>query len=581
MGTVHLAKMDGPEGFNKLAVVKELRADLADSREFIQMFLDEARLAARLTHPNVVHTYGANQEDGRLYLALEYLDGQPWSRIRHTLWESGSLPYTLHVKVLAEVLAGLHYAHELRDYDGTPLCVVHCDMSPQNVFVTYDGQVKVVDFGVARGMTRGPSAATRAVIGKIAYMAPEQARGDELDRRTDIFSVGVMLWEALAGRRFVDGSDWSEIRRRRAVGDEPRARELGPTVPKAFSEICDRALALDPDERFSTAAEFREVLLGALNHDMQDVDRVRLGELVSQAFARDRARVHALIERHLKGGSRFKSSIEDLVASLQGSDPAEHTLKADLTELASVSRLPSEMAVIEASHSASLHVKRRKQPLKWVGACALAVGLLGAGFALRSSVMSHSGEGAANSAPPALPLPSPAAPAQLTASVATAADPQRTGGKTEASAQTIELVITADPPEASLQLDGVQLASNPYTGRVRKSSGLHVVRASGPMLQSQEQVITLEQDQVIAFNLSSLPTLPAGSARGVRPRAPAPARRAGANSGAVAPPSEDTPAPAATPPVHAQSADGFDTPVRPHPPANNNGRVIYDEDPYR
>src|ERR1700759_3875497 len=166
MGTVYLTKMDGPAGFNKLAVVKELRADLTGSKALVEMFLHEARLAARLTHPNVVHTYGANEQDGGLYLAMEYLDGQPWSRIRHALWQRGSLPFGLHVKVLAEILAGLHYAHELRDYDGTPLQVVHCDVSPQNVFVTYDGQVKVVDFGVARAASGEKKSGGKLLIGK-------------------------------------------------------------------------------------------------------------------------------------------------------------------------------------------------------------------------------------------------------------------------------------------------------------------------------------------------------------------------------------------------------------------------------
>ena len=193
MGTVWLTKLPGPAGFNKLAVVKELRADLTGSAAFVEMFLNEARLAARLTHPNVIHTYGANEDRGRLYIAMEYLDGQPWSQVRHVLWANRSLPLALHLKVLADTLTGLHYAHELRDYDGTALQVVHRDMSPQNVFVTYDGLVKVVDFGVARALpsprlTPPPPAGSLAppprkseapmFVGKVAYSGPEQLRGE-------------------------------------------------------------------------------------------------------------------------------------------------------------------------------------------------------------------------------------------------------------------------------------------------------------------------------------------------------------------------------------------------------------------
>jgi serine/threonine-protein kinase len=257
MGTVWLTKLPGPAGFNKLAVVKELRADLTGSDAFVDMFLNEARLAARLTHPNVIHTYGANEDRGRLYIAMEYLDGQPWSQVRHALWVNRSLPLALHLKVLADALTGLHYAHELRDYDGTALQVVHRDMSPQNVFVTYDGLVKVVDFGVARALPSPrltppppagslfPSAApprkseAPMFVGKVAYSGPEQIRGETVDRRADVFAVGVMLWEALAGRRLMetDGQDRLEAVRKRANEPAPRIRDVVSSMPRVLSDI--------------------------------------------------------------------------------------------------------------------------------------------------------------------------------------------------------------------------------------------------------------------------------------------------------------------------------------------------------
>jgi serine/threonine protein kinase len=417
MGTVHLAKMDGPAGFNKLAVVKELRTELAGSREFVELFLDEARLAARLTHPNVVHTYGANEDAGRLYLALEYLEGQPWSRVRHALWSRGELPFVLHVKVLAEVLAGLHHAHELRDYDGTPLQVVHCDVSPPNVFVTYEGQVKVVDFGVARAVNAKARSSPDMIVGKLSYMAPEQARGEVLDRRADVFSVGVMLWEALAGRRFADSDQPSEIRRRRAIGAEPRLKEVAPNVPAGLIEICDRALALRPEDRFASAALFREALLRCLNEEFQDVDRAHLGELISVNFEQERSRVHRLIARHLKDSLPHKSSIEDLVASLRPGESTEYTMRADLTELASVSRLPDEAAVIEASSTAQVRLLRRRVPAAWVVAAIGLLLLVAATWSLDSNEAGHSAEGVRERSIPLDPLQPPSA-AEVTVSSA-------------------------------------------------------------------------------------------------------------------------------------------------------------------
>src|SRR6478609_2122263 len=192
MAEVYLALLEGDLGFNKLLVLKRIRPELAEDPEMMAMFLDEARLSARLHHANVVETHEVAQEDGHTFMVMEYLEGQSLHRILHRLRRHGGLPKAMHFQILADMLAGLHHAHELSDWDETPLGVVHRDVTPQNVFVTYDGRVKVVDFGIAK--VRGASSETRAgvVKGKVAYMAPEQARGEPVDRRTDIFAAGVM-----------------------------------------------------------------------------------------------------------------------------------------------------------------------------------------------------------------------------------------------------------------------------------------------------------------------------------------------------------------------------------------------------
>jgi serine/threonine-protein kinase len=572
MGTVYLTKMDGPSGFNKLAVVKELRADLVGSKDFAEMFLNEARLAARLTHPNVVHTYEANDHQGRLYLAMEYLDGQPWSRVRELLWKNGSLPFPLHVRVLIETLAGLHYAHELRDYDGTSLQVVHCDMSPHNVFVTYDGQVKVVDFGVARAVTADRRPEKGILVGKLAYIAPEQAKGKQLDRRADVFAVGVMLWEALAGRRFADSQDLNEMRRRRALGAEPRIREVVPNAPRALAEICDRALALSPADRFATAAEFRDALL-ASGEPLQDLDQVRLAELVADAFKEDRARVHGIIERNFKSAQSLASSVEDLVAALTP-NAGDHTLKADLSELASVSRLRDDVAVIEASGSASIRVERRKRPLILLagavaGVLALTIWLLRPNEPTPTAhplpeVASDKGTTA-----PATPTPAAVGGAQTAVSTA----PAKPATRDTAAPGTVQLSVSAQPAAATILMDGVPLPSNPFISRVHADGELHLLRASAPGMQPQERVIPLDSDRVVSFKL----TPPVGASKAVSARGPRRPQKAGTGSQAAA---HDDAVVAPSDPAHARprGADtAFDAPLVP----NAGKREIYEEDPYR
>src|SRR6185436_17380332 len=201
MASVFLSVVPGPVGVNKLLVVKLLREEVSHDEDFVAMFVNEARLAARLNHANVVQTYEVGVEGRQHYLAMDYLDGQPLHAVLRKAGRSG-VPLEVQVRILAEALAGLHYAHTLRDFDGTDLRVVHRDVSPQNIFVNYDGQVKVVDFGIAKAAGAASNTQSGVFKGKLSYVAPEQAGGDLVDARADVFSVGVMLWEAIARKRF-------------------------------------------------------------------------------------------------------------------------------------------------------------------------------------------------------------------------------------------------------------------------------------------------------------------------------------------------------------------------------------------
>ncbi|HEU4408539.1 MAG TPA: serine/threonine-protein kinase [Polyangiaceae bacterium] len=304
MANVFLAVAPGPAGFNKLVVIKQLRANLAEGEEFLTMFLDEARLAARLNHPNVIHTYEVGQDEALPYLAMEYLDGQPLHRVLKRFGGDQALPLEAHLRILCDALAGLRYAHELCDYDGQPLNVVHRDVSPHNIFVTYEGTIKVVDFGIAKAMSQSVETRSGMLKGKIAYMSPEQARCDEVDLRSDLFAVGVMLWEAAARRRLWSGlSDIIVLQRLVAGPPPPSPRSVNPAVPEQIERVCMRALSHAREGRYASAAELQGELEAFLERQPGRMTSREVGKLIAERFSKEREVMHALISQQLKGAS--------------------------------------------------------------------------------------------------------------------------------------------------------------------------------------------------------------------------------------------------------------------------------------
>lgn len=326
MAEVFVAVARGPAGFNKLVVVKRLLADLAGDEGFRAMFLQEARLAARLNHPNVVQTYEVGAGEGDLYLAMEYLEGQPLSRIHRALAASESrLRPATCVRIACDVLAGLHHAHELRDFDGTPLRVIHRDVSPQNVFVTYEGQVKLLDFGIAKAERSSAKTQPGWLKGKYAYMAPEQFVDDDIDRRVDVFTTAIVLWELLAGRSLFGGGTEAMVVRRLLQEPIPRLSAVVPDADPILDEILARALDRDKERRFPTALAMREALAAWLAQHTSEVED--LGRLVSRAFSDAREEVERQVAEQLGGSLRLPSaSVPELdvpsVMSLRSATPA-------------------------------------------------------------------------------------------------------------------------------------------------------------------------------------------------------------------------------------------------------------------
>ena len=265
MAQVYLARRKGAAGFTRPVALKLIHPHLANEPEFVRMFVDEATLSARIEAPNVVHVEELGQLDGTWFQAMEYVHGASLAQVVQALRTAGRrCTPELAAHIVAEVAAGLHAAHETTDAAGAPLGIVHRDVSPQNVLVSYRGNVKVCDFGIAKAMHRAPHTESDSLRGKIAYMAPEHAQGKSVDRRADVYALGVILWELLVLERlFVASHDLLLLERvRHPKIDRPSTRVAD--TPRALDDVVMKMLAVEPADRPQTAGELRRLLLDAV-----------------------------------------------------------------------------------------------------------------------------------------------------------------------------------------------------------------------------------------------------------------------------------------------------------------------------
>ncbi|MDB4970463.1 MAG: Protein kinase [Myxococcales bacterium] len=275
MAEIFLARMVGVLGFDKLVVIKRILPHLSQRNDFIQMFLDEARIATTLVHANIVQTHEVGVHGKSYFMVMEYLPGEDVRSIVRRIGKSdGRLPIDHALNIARGVAAGLQYAHEQRDRDGRSLDIVHRDVTPQNVIVTYDGAVKLLDFGIAKASNRINETRSGSFKGKVPYMSPEQCRGEALDRRSDIFSLGIMLHEMTLCRRLFRGDTDFQILKQIAEGPIVKPCDIDPAYDARLQAIVMKALERDPRRRFQTARELEEAL-EELAHDM----RLRLSPL--------------------------------------------------------------------------------------------------------------------------------------------------------------------------------------------------------------------------------------------------------------------------------------------------------------
>jgi tRNA A-37 threonylcarbamoyl transferase component Bud32 len=483
-------------GASKLAVVKQLRPELAGDQEHRAMFLDEARLSVRLHHPNIVQTYEVGELGGTYFIAMEYLEGQPLSQVLHRAMRE-HFPTDLYLYILVETLRGLVYAHELADFNGAPLGVVHRDVTPHNVFLTYDGQVKIVDFGIAKANSSTERTKTGVFKGKATYSSPEQALGEVVDQRADVYSVGVMLWEAVARRRL-----WAE-RSETAVlvelvnGRRAKLDEVVPNAPPQLVAICERALAQDLADRYPTSRVFLEALESYVAAQPVKAASSQLASRVSELFCTERERIRQTIEEQAMRAETDRRS---------GSMPT-------LLQLAGLA-LPTE-----SGGKARLAGAARGRAGQWVvRAVAAAVVVLGCVVSVAMLAVRNAGAG------------SKTGPAASTAAV-------RASPIAESSAPALPAVVhvrvRTDPESATVLLDGQPF--DPSNGFPR-SAAAHklLVTASGYEPRSLDLAFDADQNLSVALRpiavVPSKPTSPPGPRPAIVSRSVSPKRQGAAQA---------------------------------------------------
>jgi len=437
MATVHYGRLLGPVGFSRTVAIKRLHAQFARDPEFVSMFLDEARLAARIRHPNVVPTLDVVATDGELFLVMEYVPGESFARLVRTAAGMGTVvPPRIVIAIMCGVLRGLHAAHEATNERGEPLGIVHRDVSPQNVLVGIDGQARVLDFGVAKAAGRLQTTRDGKLKGKLAYMSPEQLRGKAVDRRTDIFAAATCLWEGLTGRRLFRGDNEGAIITKILDGDvEAPSKAIPPgevddatlLTIQAVDAIVLKGLVTSLDERWETA----RAMAAALEKAVPPAGVSEVSDWVEH-FAKDvlvsRAQQVADIESNSSVGPISLRAIQEEAASTESNIPPPRDSRARLHSSSDETRqAPPDLSTISVASQAQIpssigNARRRKTMWAVVGG----VGVLGAAavFVGLRALPGPAGPAPAASSAPTSSAPSAAPPPAPSASVAVPPPPE-------------------------------------------------------------------------------------------------------------------------------------------------------------
>ncbi len=453
MARVFVAVSSGLAGFNKLVVLKVLRDELRENQGSLDMFLAEARLAARMNHPNIVQTLEVGEDGGHYFICMEYLEGQTLGRLMKKTVDS-PLPLAGRLELVCQVLEALIYMHAFTDPDGTPLSLVHRDISPNNIFITFDGTAKVLDFGVAKAT--GVSHATEAGMfkGKLGYAAPEQILGNS-DQRSDVFAVGVLLWELLAYRRLSQDRTQQEIVQARMAGIDSELMRQALGVPVELLQICTRASAKLVEDRYGSALEMRDALRAYIRANNLEFSPEQVRGVLDDLYASERSEVRRLVDQRMK-----QANLSDDLPSFGGQ---------------MIPAAPAALGGATLTGNAATYVLPATPPhkSKWIAALVGVAALAAVGGRWLSS---------SNSAAP-VALPSVAA--------STASPEPRSAG---AQPKLVTVKIAASPSDTEILLDGAKLDTNPFLGQFPKDATLHRLELRCVGRVTEARMIRLDQD---------------------------------------------------------------------------------------
>ena len=480
MAEVFLSVVAGPGGFSKLFVVKVMKSELLEEPDSRAMFLDEGRLAARLNHPNIVQTNEVGIEGESHFIAMEFLDGQPLHRILRRARKSDGMPLNWHLYILAEVLHALEYAHAVEDYDGTPLRMVHRDVTPHNVFVTYTGQVKLCDFGIAKTMSSSVETRAGVLKGKVSYMAPEQVLSSQIDRRADLFAVGVMLWEAATGARMWKDQSDLQIMQTLSQGHVPAAVEANPSIDPELAAVIDRALAPRPEDRFGTASEFRQALEAFLFGRTARIKPRAIGEWVSGLFQKERANLQAVVQDQLAGSNSSPPALDPPRVPMGDSSPSRSVQRPPATQ-------PPSLTI------PSVEVKapppRRNRTLAAVIGALLAV----VAFLVIAIVVVLARSRTVTPTPTV-----EAAPAVETVTTPAPTSPQP-------AASRVRVRVAVSPKSATLSLDGKPLSDNPWVTEMPAGPEDHLLTIEADGYETEKRSLRFDENQNLEIQLRRAP----------------------------------------------------------------------------
>ena len=393
MATVWLARLRGKRGFEKLFAVKTIRTELVDDARFQEMFLDEARIASGIQHPNVAQILDLGEQDDVLFIVMEWVDGDSLAKIRKLLAKrDAKLPVGIVLRVIADACAGLHAAHELRDERGEPLEIVHRDVSPHNILLASSGAVKVIDFGIAKAQNRLQGETRTGIVkGKVQYMAPEQVKkGGSVDRRADVWSLGMCLHELVMGKLPYGGEDEVGVIRM-LMSDQAPA--ISPDVPRAIARVLERSMVVDPDERFPTAAGMQRAVEAAMKElgvsaSGEDIAAFLRSELPEPARRRREAVGKAIEEARERGTPVTESRDEVAFAATLVGERDQSTRNREEDGAIALTKVKAGQPALrsaEVSHIAALEQEPLKIPKRshaWLWATLL-IACAGAGVALK------------------------------------------------------------------------------------------------------------------------------------------------------------------------------------------------------